>query len=80
VAHVAPEAAAGGPLAVVRDGDLIEIDIPGRKLDLLIPEAELQGRLASWRLHPKPARKGYLSIYAKLATSPDRGAALAYDD
>jgi len=78
IAHIAPEAAAGGPLAVVQDGDRIEIDIPGKKLELLISEAELQQRLASWKSPPKPVRRGYLSIYKKMATSPDRGAALDY--
>ena len=79
VAHVTPEAAAGGPLAVVQDGDMVEIDIPQRTLNLLISEEELGQRLASWVPPEKPVRKGYLSIYAKLATSPDRGAAMEYD-
>jgi len=78
IAHIAPEAAAGGPLAVVQDGDLINIDIPGKKLELLISEAELQKRLAAWESPPKPVRRGYLSIYKRMATSPDRGAALDY--
>ena len=79
VAHIAPEAIAGGPLAVLQDGDLIEIDIPQRTLNLLISEEELRQRLASWAPPEKSVRKGYLSIYAKLATSPDRGAAMEYD-
>jgi dihydroxy-acid dehydratase len=79
VAHIAPEAIAGGPLAVVRDDDLIEIDIPQRKLNLLISDEEMQQRLSVWVPPEKSIRKGYLSIYAKMATSPDRGAALDYD-
>ena len=79
IAHIAPEAIAGGPLALVQDGDLIEIDIPQRRLNLLISEGEMQQRLAAWTPPEKPVRKGYLSIYAKMATSPDRGAALDYD-
>jgi dihydroxy-acid dehydratase len=64
---------------VVQDGDTVRIDIPNRRLDLEIPDEELQRRLASWTPPPAPSRKGYLSIYSKLATSPDRGAALDYD-
>jgi dihydroxy-acid dehydratase len=79
IAHIAPEAIAGGPLAVVQDGDLIEIDIPKRSLNLLISEEEMRQRLAAWVPPEKQVRKGYLSIYAKMATSPNRGAALDYD-
>jgi dihydroxy-acid dehydratase len=78
VAHVAPEAVAGGPLAVVQDGDLVEIDIPNKKLNLLIPEGELLKRTESWQPPKKRVRKGFLSIYAKMANSPDKGAALDY--
>ena len=79
VAHIAPEAAAGGPLALVQDGDLIEIDIPGKRLELLVPENELGLRFENWSLPKKPRKKGYLSIYSKMATSPDKGAVLDYD-
>ena len=48
ICQVSPEAAEGGPLAVVRDGDMIELDVPNRKLNLLIPEDELQERLQKW--------------------------------
>jgi dihydroxy-acid dehydratase len=80
VAHIAPEAAAGGPLAVVQDGDMIEIDIPGKKLELLIPADELTRRLENWSPQKRSMKPGYLSIYAKMATSPDKGAALNYKD
>ena len=79
VAHIAPEAAAGGPLALVRDGDLIEIDIKKKKLELHVSQAELDSRYETWSLPKKPRKKGYLSIYSKLATSPDKGAALDYN-
>jgi dihydroxy-acid dehydratase len=78
VAHIAPEASAGGPLALVEDGDLIEIDIPGKKLELLVPENELARRLEDWIPPVKNMKPGYLSIYSKMATSPDKGAALDY--
>jgi dihydroxy-acid dehydratase len=49
VLHVAPESAAGGPLALVRDGDLVRLDVTGRKLDLLVPDEELTARREAWR-------------------------------
>jgi dihydroxy-acid dehydratase len=79
IAHIAPEAMAGGPLAVVQNGDTIEINIPKRTLNLMISEKEMQQRLSTWVAPQKKVPKGYLSIYAKMATSPDRGAALDYD-
>ncbi len=73
IGHISPEAAEGGPIAVVRDGDLIQIDIPGRRLDLLISEEELKGRLSQWR-PPKKELKGYLKRYAKWVRSASTGA------
>ena len=78
VAHVTPEAAAGGPLAVVQDGDMVEIDIPGKELNILIPTEELSARLSAWSSPQKKGRKGYLAIYSKLAKSAEGGAALNY--
>jgi dihydroxy-acid dehydratase len=63
VGHVAPEAAVGGPIAVLRDGDVVEIDIHSRKLSVRLPESEIVGRLASWKPKPKKITKGYLSRY-----------------
>lgn len=78
VAHVSPEAAAGGPLAIVRENDIIEIDIPNEKLNIRIPDEEIRERLRKWK-NPKPkVNKGYLSIYAKMANSTEKGAALKY--
>jgi len=76
VGHVSPEAAAGGPIALVHAGDMIEIDIPGRKLNLLVSEEELARRKAGWK---RPAPKidfGYLARYAAAVTSADTGAVL----
>jgi dihydroxy-acid dehydratase len=78
VAHLTPEAADGGPLAVVRDGDIIEIDIPNEKLNILIAAEELKKRIDAWEPPQKKAEKGYLSIYARMAKSADKGAALDY--
>ncbi len=73
VLHVAPESYVGGPLALVRDGDPISLDIPHRKLDLLVPEAELAQRRAEWiRPVPKETR-GYLALYRGHVTQADRG-------
>jgi dihydroxy-acid dehydratase len=74
VGHISPEAAEGGPLAVVQDGDLITIDIPGRKLHLHVSDGEIQGRLASWNRPQPKFKKGYLALYARLAESADKGA------
>jgi len=78
VAHIAPEAAAGGPLAIVKDGDRIEIDIPNEKLNLMLSEEEIATRLAAWSPPENKVKKGYLSIYAKMANTAEKGAALNY--
>ena len=73
IGHISPEAAEGGPIAAVREGDRIEIDIPGKRLSLLISDEELKARLARW----KPVRKelkGYLKRYAGLVRSAHTGA------
>jgi dihydroxy-acid dehydratase len=73
IGHISPEAAEGGPIAVVRNGDQIAIDIPGKKLNLLISNEELKKRLSKWK-PPKKKLKGYLKRYAKLVTSANTGA------
>jgi dihydroxy-acid dehydratase len=75
IGHVCPEAAAGGPLAVVQDGDLIHIDVHKGRLDLLIPDAEIQRRLTAWR-PPSPGaeHRGFLSLYARMVRGADEGA------
>ena len=78
IAHVAPEAADAGPIAVVKDGDIIEIDIPNEKLTIDISEEELAKRLAAWEPPPQKVKKGYLSVYSRIAKSADKGAALDY--
>jgi dihydroxy-acid dehydratase len=78
VAHIAPEAMEGGPLAVVRDGDMIEIDIPNESLKVDLSGEALRRRMAAWRAPEQDVKRGYLSIYAKLAKAADKGAALDY--
>jgi L-arabonate dehydrase len=63
VLHVSPESAVGGPLAIVRNGDGIELDVPARRLELLIPEAEIQSRLAAWHPPLPHYQRGYGRIY-----------------
>lgn len=79
VGHISPEAAEGGPLALVRDGDLITVDIPNRRLDLGVSDEEIGARLAAWR-RPEPRfKRGYLALYARLAESADKGAIIRHD-
>lgn len=76
IGHVSPEAMAGGPIALVQEGDVIDIDIPNRKLAVLISDEEMEKRRAAW-VQPAPKiTKGYLSRYARLATSASKGAVL----
>ena len=74
VGHVSPEAAEGGPIAVVEDGDSIVIDIPNGNLTLSVPEEEIARRMAVWKKPEKPSPQGYLNVYARLAESASRGA------
>ena len=74
VGHVAPEAVDGGPIGLVQDGDEVCIDIPGRSLDLLVPEEELERRRAAFEPLPPRYTRGVLAKYAKLVGSASRGA------
>lgn len=74
IGHVSPEAMEGGPIAVVEDGDVISIDIPAGKLELCIPEWELEQRLAAWKAPQPKVTKGYLARYAKAVSSACKGA------
>ncbi|HUT64395.1 MAG TPA: dihydroxy-acid dehydratase [Anaerolineae bacterium] len=76
IGHISPEAMEGGPLCIVRDGDEILINIPDRKLDLLISEDEMKSRMDSWTPPEPKVKEGYLSRYAKLVTSAATGAIL----
>ncbi len=73
IGHISPEAAEGGPIAVVQEGDMIEIDIPAKKLNLLISADEMKARLARWK-PVKRELKGYLKRYAQLVRSAHTGA------
>ena len=88
IGHVSPEAASGGPIALVEEGDLIELDIPGRKLEIVgiagkrcTPEevaAELERRRAAWKPKPVRYKGGVLRLFAEHAASPAKGAYLEY--
>ncbi len=73
VLHVAPESHVGGPLALVRDGDLITLDVPARTLQLEVDEAELERRLASWAAPAPRFERGYGALYAEHITQADEG-------
>ena len=74
IGHISPEAAEGGPIAMVQDGDRIAINIPERRIDLLISEREKKRRFKGWKPLPPKITKGYLARYAKLVTSAGTGA------
>ncbi len=74
VGHVAPEAVDGGPIALIRDGDRIRIDVAHRSLDLLVNPSELMARKASWQPVPHKYQRGVLAKYAKLVGSASKGA------
>lgn len=74
VLHVAPEAAVGGTLALVRDGDMIELDVPGRRLHLDVSDKELAQRRAAWQPRPAHTERGYVSLYVRHVQQADTGA------
>lgn len=76
IGHVSPEAAVGGPIALVEEGDIISIDIPGLKLEVRVSEEEMAARKAKWQPRPPKVTTGYLARYEKMVTSGNRGAIL----
>jgi dihydroxy-acid dehydratase len=78
IGHVSPEAAGGGPIALVRSGDRIRIDLPARSLELLVDGAELERRRAAWTPPPPRIPGGWLGRYARMVTSASRGAVLEW--
>ncbi len=76
IGHVSPEAAVGGPIALVEEGDIIRIDIPANKLELAVSDEELTARRAKWQPRQPKITTGYLARYASMVTSGNRGAIL----
>ena len=76
IGHVSPEAALGGPIAFIQEGDLVSIDIPNCKIDMQVDEATLAARKAAWVCPEPKVKTGYLARYAKLVSSAARGAVL----
>jgi dihydroxy-acid dehydratase len=76
IGHVSPEAARGGPIALVQDGDRISVDIPQRTIDLDVPDDELERRRAAWSAPEPRIKTGWLARYARLVTSAATGAVL----
>ena len=78
VGHISPEAAVGGPIGLLKDGDIIEIDIPNNAINVKLSDEELAERKKKWK-PPKPRiTRGYLAKYASMATSADTGAVLKW--
>ncbi len=77
IGHISPEAAVGGPIGIVKDGDEILIDIPNRKLELLIPKEEFEERMKNFKPKEKPITSSWLKRYRKLVSSASKGAILS---
>ena len=77
IGHVSPEAAVGGPIALVEDGDMIEINIPENTITLNVSDEELAKRRAAWQPREPKITTGYLARYAKLVSSGAQGAVLS---
>jgi len=78
IGHISPEAAVGGPIGLLRDGDIIEIDIPNNKIDVKLSDEELAERKKAWTPPEPRVKEGYLAKYAAMATSADTGAVLKW--
>ena len=78
IGHVSPEAAVGGPIGLLKKGDVIEIDIPNNKINVKLPGKELAARRKKWKPRKPKVKTGYLTKYASMATSADTGAVLKW--
>jgi dihydroxy-acid dehydratase len=79
IGHVSPEAAVGGPIGLVKEGDIIAIDIPNHSINVKVSDEELAARKQQWKPRPPRITTGYLAKYATMATSADTGAVLKWD-
>ena len=78
IGHVSPEAAVAGPIGLLRNGDIIEIDIPNNKINVKLSDKELAERKKAWKAPEPRIKEGYLAKYASMATSADSGAVLKW--
>ncbi|MDF2682720.1 MAG: dihydroxy-acid dehydratase, partial [Brevibacillus sp.] len=78
IGHVSPEAAEGGPIAFVQDGDIISIDLEDRSIQLHVDEAELARRAEGWKEFEPKVKTGYLARYSKMVTNASTGAVLKF--
>ena len=78
IGHVSPEAAVGGPIGLIRDGDIVEIDIPNNKIAVKLSAKELAARKKAWKPPEPRIKEGCLAKYAAMATSADTGAVLRW--
>ncbi|RYD05231.1 hypothetical protein N752_10575 [Desulforamulus aquiferis] len=76
IGHISPEAAEGGLIAVLQDGDIVEIDIPNFRLEVKLEQAEIDRRMSAWQPPQPKVTRGYLGRYAKLVSSAGKGAVL----
>jgi dihydroxy-acid dehydratase len=76
IGHISPESSSAGPIAILKDGDIITIDIPNRKLEVRLAKSEIEKRFKSWKPISPKIKTGYLSRYSKLVSSADKGAVL----
>ena len=74
IGHVSPEAASGGPIGIIQDGDIIDIDIPGKSLNIRLDDAEIQKRQSELPEFELKIKTGYLARYARFVSSADKGA------
>jgi dihydroxy-acid dehydratase len=74
IGHISPEAAEGGPIALVQEGDRIKIDIPGKTITLLVDDAELARRKAAWQPPEPKIKHGYAARYSRMVSSGSKGA------
>jgi dihydroxy-acid dehydratase len=78
VLHMAPEAAVGGPLALIQNGDIIELDVKARKLHLHVSDAELEKRRKAWKGFKTPHKRGYAKMYVDTVLQADKGVDLDF--
>lgn len=76
IGHIAPEAALGGAIGLIEEGDIIDIDIPGASINVRVDDEELEKRRSSWKPEPPKITEGWLARYARLVASSSKGAIL----